>query len=82
MAVDQKYGNVEVEKVPGNPFIEDEPVFLLRGRDVVAVATVRHYAQTCERHGSPKAHVESVLEAADAMAAWQKENPDVVKLPD
>lgn len=82
MAHDQKYGTVTVEKEPGNSLGDDEPVFILRGRDVVSVATVRVYAQKCAQHGSPKEHVLSVNEAADAMVVWQKANPDLVKLPD
>lgn len=82
MAVDARYGKVTVEHEPGNPLGEDEPVFVLRARDVVAPGTVERYAQDCEFYGAPTEHVESIRRAAVALQKWQDANPDLVKTPD
>lgn len=57
----------------------DEPVFLLRGQDVHAPATLRHYAQLLEEAGN----IEMANELrghARQMVVWQKSVK--VKQPD
>lgn len=62
-------------------FPPDEPLFLLRGQDVLAPCTVRHYAEDVRlskmkepMRANMRRHI---LDFADQMAAWQPR-----KLPD
>ncbi len=57
-------------------FPPDEPLFLLRGQDVLAPETVEFYAATVHERGVPL-DVGHVLDHAKAMQAWQPR-----KLPD
>jgi hypothetical protein len=82
MAHDAKYGRVVVEREPGNPLGDDEPVFLLRGRDSLTPRTLNKYADFCSSTGSPAEHVASIRQAALRISRWQDDNPDLVKQPD
>lgn len=82
MAQDRKYGEVTVERTPGAPLGDDEPVFLLRGTDHRSPGTIREYARRCQLSGCTPAHVNAVYAAADEIEAWQHRNPRLVKLPD
>lgn len=79
---DAKYGAVTVERLPGNPFEADEPVFLLRGRDTAAPGAILAYADECRAVGAPAEHVAAIEAAADAMRQWQAGHVDRVKVPD
>jgi hypothetical protein len=50
---------------------EDEPVFLLRGQDVHAPATLRFYAKLLEDSGNTKM-AEELRRHARHMVVWQK----------
>lgn len=51
---------------------EDEPVFLLRGQDVAAPSTLRHWAEVNDlMGGDPNASV-LAREHAQAMEEWQE----------
>lgn len=63
-------------------FPDDEPVFVLRGKDKAAATTIGSYADECEALGSPAAHVSAVQHAGGAMLAWQAQHPEHVKVPD
>lgn len=43
MAYDAKYGAITVEHEPGNTLGDDEPVFLLRARDVTSGAVLAEW---------------------------------------
>jgi hypothetical protein len=67
-------------------FPEDEPLFLLRGQDVLTPPIVRQYAEDAAAEGAHgigtgepegQAAFDHMMEQADAMAAWQPR-----KLPD
>jgi hypothetical protein len=48
----------------------DEPVFLLRGLDICAPATVRFWAQEAQEHGVHELTVKAALQVAADMEAW------------
>lgn len=77
MAVDLKYGEVTVEKEPGNPLNgTDEPVFVIRARDKSALMIIGEYAKI-------NSHLkDSVEDAYQAFYRWRDENPNLVKMPD
>ena len=49
---------------------EDEPVFLLRGRDPFAPAAVEHWAEMAERGGVRAEQVINAIAHADKMRQW------------
>lgn len=65
---------------PAGRIPDDEPVFLLRGQDVLAAAIVRAYANSAALAGSHEIARVS-MEWADNMDAW-RESHGGGKLPD
>lgn len=82
MATDAKYGRITVEREPGNPLGVDEPVFLLRARDVTSGATLAEYRAQSEAYGSPAEHLAALDDVILAFARWQDAHPESVKVPD
>lgn len=77
MAVDAKYGEVEIPGVP-----DDEPVFILRGQDRATPQTIMEYANNAVTVGADAEHAERAREASSELRRWQEANPDRVKIPD
>lgn len=75
MAIDQKYGKVSFEF--GNVG-EDEPVFVIRGRDILGIAALNAYRDIATMHKCPTSLFDSVHDAIDAFAEW----PGEKRLPD
>lgn len=65
---------------PAGLIPEDEPVFLLRGQDIVAPQTVEFWAQFAEEAGAAPDIVSAALRQAREMKNWQKEHG--YKVPD
>lgn len=82
MPVDAKYGRVTVEREPGNPFGENEPVFLLRARDVTSCGTLTEYRAQCVAYCAPSEHLAALDEVIRAFMRWQDGHPELVKVPD
>lgn len=63
----------------------DEPVFLLRGQDLVAPFAVRMWARNAELAGADPAIVASAIAQAEAMERWHEAGhhkvPDMPKAP-
>lgn len=78
MALEGKYGNVSVElgSIP-----DDEPVFLLRAQDMLAVPAIREYLDLCTRAGCVEEHLDGIGVAIGRFARWQVVHPDKAKLP-
>lgn len=61
---------------------EDEPVFLIRGQDALAVRALKYYASIAEAAGVEPAMVAAVRRQAAAMIEWQRDNrPKVPDMP-
>jgi hypothetical protein len=74
MAIDQKYGLVNIKGVP-----QDEPVFILRGQDAAAAEAILHYAEIAHRVGCEAEHVEHIMKSYKAVARWPvKKIPDTI----
>lgn len=83
VAQDPKYGQVTVEKIPGNPFEEDEVVVLFRARDKKLPELLGHYEFLCSGEGnSPQEHLDSILSVREQVVEWQEQHPELVKVPD
>ena len=65
---------------PAGLIPEDEPVFLLRGQDVVAPAIVEKWAMVAADLGASKEIVTAALRQALRMRAWQMQHGH--KVPD
>lgn len=57
------------------------PVFVIKGKDALAVPTLKAYFDECVDHGlmSQAAEVERAI---DEVSRWQRSNIDKTKLPD
>lgn len=61
---------------------DDEPVFLLRGQDLFAAPTVRHWCELVSLHRPHDAEIVRVArEHADKMDAWPKKKAPDLKTP-
>lgn len=60
----------------------DEPVFILRARDILAPRVVVRWAHLAEQAGVPPGKVDGALRLAKEMADWQARYPHRIKLPD
>ena len=67
---------------PEGKIAEDEPVFLIRAKDINAPAAIREYAQLAKVSGA----ADDLLEACEAHAVlseqWQRNNAEIVHTPD
>lgn len=68
MAIDRKYGEVRLEH---GDIHEDEPVFVLRAQDRLAVPLLWMYRELCEVVGAPQAHLTGIDIAVTGFHAWQ-----------
>ncbi len=78
-AVEGKYGRIRADKKNFHP---DEPVFLFRATDRLAPAAIIQYAIACREAGCSPEHVKACLEHAKRVQEWQRDHPELVKLPD
>ena len=76
MARDLKYGKIITEY--GTFSDESEPVFLLRGKDVLALEALLHYREQAERFGCTTTFCDQVQIALERFAEWSGSR----KLPD
>jgi hypothetical protein len=80
MASDLKYGQIDVPGIP-----EDEPIFILRAKDKLALSTVVYYSNEARvRVGSETTpeFVKGVEDCVIAFDEWETNNPDKMKMPD
>jgi hypothetical protein len=79
MGFDRKYGQVTTEhgEIPA-----DEPVIVFRARDVNTFKLLGYYLVLCSKGGSPRRHLELILDNLDSFGQWQEANPDKVGTPD
>ena len=71
MALSGKYGRVNIPQIG-----EDEPVFILRAQDMLAISAIEIYRSLAESHGAPV--VETLQREINSFRAWdgQKKVPD------
>lgn len=58
--------------------IDNEPVFLIRGRDMLAVSALIVYARKLEERDRAD-EADAAFDAAMEMSEWQRDNPEKVK---
>lgn len=82
MALDTKYGQIEIPGVP-----DDMPVFILLAKDAFAVPTIaryRNFAAAIEDVDEQRSDewMKGVDAEVERFSTWQAKNKDQVKLPD
>lgn len=78
MAIDLKYGKVTMEK---GDVGEDEPVIVFRAQDMLVPKLLGYYHLFCLKAGSPRHHLDAILNAREKIIAWQIEHVTQIKVP-
>lgn len=65
---------------PDNLIPEDEPVFLIRAKDVAAPEAVKAWAKIAKQYGAKDNIIEAALIQAEKMKQWQLDKE--VQVPD
>lgn len=71
MAISGKYGKIDIPKIGA-----DEPVFILRAQDCLALPAIEMYCALANSHGSPVG--KSLKEEIDNFCNWK----GIKKIPD
>lgn len=79
MAIDNKYGNVVLEH---GDIGENEPVVVFRARDILLTEVLDAYHEMCKSEGSPKRHLDLIVETQKKVMEWQVDNFRETKVPD
>lgn len=75
MGYDRKYGKVTTEH---GSIGEYEPVVVFRAQDVTLPKLLAYYHLFCLQQGSPRRHLDIILNTKEAVEKWQSEhNPHV-----
>lgn len=72
MGVDGKYGRVTTEF---GDIGEDEPVVVFRAQDVLMGKVLMYYHLFCLKAGSPRRHLDAIMDALGHVQRWQRDNP-------
>jgi hypothetical protein len=68
---------------PENIIPDDEPVFLLRAKDVCAPLTIEKWCEFAADYGVSKDMIDAAYEHAQKMRSWQREHgSQVPDMPD
>jgi len=67
---------------PEGLIADDEPVFLIRAKDINAPAAIRNYADLANESGADDDLIISCLNHAKLAEQWQRDNAEVVHVPD
>ena len=68
MAIDLKYGRVTLER---GTIGEDEVVVVFRAQDELLPKVLAYYHLFCLKAGSPRHHLDMILNAREAVEKWQ-----------
>lgn len=63
------------------PVPEDEPLFILRGRDKLAIAVISLYREHCRDNGTPTDRLEELANVINKFEQFADERSDKLKLP-
>lgn len=79
IGTDQKFGQVTAER--GSPASQDEPCFVIRGRDELAVRSLKMYRELAMREGLAVSFLTDIENLSMEFAQWAQGNPDQMHLP-
>ncbi len=81
---DPKYrikGNAIINSATGTEIPSDEPIFILRAKDVFAIQILKHY-QTLAAHGQDQSHRLAIAKRIHEFQEFKNTYPDRMKQPD
>jgi hypothetical protein len=78
---DERSGIQIVNAASGEAIPEDEPKFLLRGRDTLSFLLLLRYYSLCEEEGCTPHHMKGVSRASEEFAQFRRNNPGRMKQP-
>ena len=70
----------EVKRLLGIP--EDEPIFIIRGKDESAMEAITAYTAIADRLGASNEFLQGMGGVSIQFAAWRTDNRHKVKIPD
>lgn len=79
--IDPDVFRVKLAALPTH-FPKDEPLFVLRAKDMAAAQTLEQYHAICEGIGSDEKHLAGVFKAINNFHEWADNNKDQIKVPD
>lgn len=72
----------EIYKKSNNEFIpDDEPLFLLRGRDILALDLLKEYYRISEEWKCNRYHLINLAVTIDKFVRFKIKNPERMKMP-
>lgn len=74
-------GDKIVKTTNGEPIPDDEPIFLIRGRDRLAVALLEHYVELSQKDGCNDWHFDLLKGEIDKFMKFRKDFPERMKQP-
>jgi len=77
MAKSVKYGRLGIAGIP-----DDEPVFVLRAKDSVALAAVTMYREMCMLIGCTVAHTDAIQQLLTDFEDWRAAHENQIGFPD
>ncbi len=69
------------KKSNGEIIPDDEPLFLLRGRDILALEFLASYVEISKRAGCNAYHFFKIGETTEGFIRFKKEHPERMKMP-
>lgn len=78
MAIDRKYGRITTQF--GN-IGEDEPVVVFRAQDKLLPALLAFYHYLCAKAGSPRRHLDIIMDTREVVQGWQHVNSLRTRVP-
>lgn len=63
--------------------LPDEPVFIIRGKDILALMAIHHYTSLIEMYTPyDQDQLQGMAAVAERFRQWQRAHPESIKLPD
>lgn len=78
MAYDRKYGVVKMER---GTVGTEEPVVVFRAQDQTLPDLLLEYVSLCITRGSPREHIDIILDTRAVIIDWQHSHLSQVKVP-
>lgn len=61
---------------------KDEPIFILRAKDITSLATLINYEDHCYTASATREFLDSIGEVVKEFSVWRAMNDDKIKIPD
>lgn len=71
-------GGFIVNRATGKPIPDDEPIMIIRAKDIFAVETLKYY----KGRSFDQLHRKVIEGRIEDFMIWQSNNPDAMKVPD